>query len=385
MSHRLRQRDCPHLVLERRRIAERWRSERWDGLHFQSPRWATRLPDFRLPQTDPDDFATGAEIADFIAAYAERVGAPVRCQTPVTTLRQTASGFRAATPAGLIDATNVVVATGPYQRPLIPAFDLGLFQLHAAHYRRPVQLPAGGVLVIGSGASGTQIAEELMLAGRQVFLSISRHRRMPRRYRGKDLLWWWDALGTDQIPVEQRKPDLPPMVHSGAYGGRTIDFRRFAAQGMVLLGRAQTARDGVMHFAPDLLDNLAAGDAAYYAFLDAADAYVRAAALDMPDDPAAREPEPDPRGMDNSVTKVDLRAIGIGSVIWCTGYGVDFSWIDIPVLDEQGRPRHRHGITEIPGLYFLGLNWLSKASSAFLYGVGDDAAVLAEHIAARAG
>ena len=383
MSHRLTQRGRPHLVVERGRIAERWRSERWDGMHFQSPRWATRLPDFPLPHTDPNDFATAREIADFIAAYAERIAAPVRCDTPVTALRRTASGFRADTPSGSIDAANVVVATGPFQRPLLPAFDLDIFQVHASEYRNPAQLPAGGVLVIGSAASGTQIAEDLMLAGRQVFLSIGPHRRMPRRYRGKDLLWWWDALGIDQIPVEKRNSNLAPPVHSGAYGGRTIDFRCFAAQRMVLLGKALDARDGVVRFAPDLMANLAAGDAAYLALLDAADVHVQAAGLDLPEDPAARVPVPNPPGLDGSIGHLDLRAAGIGSVIWCTGYSLDFGWIDIPVLDERGNPKHRYGVTDVPGLYFLGLAWLSKANSAFLYGVGDDAIRLADHIASR--
>jgi len=242
MSHRLKQRGLAHIVLERHRIAERWRSERWDGLRFQFPNWSVRLPDFPFPHTDPDGFATSGEIVDFIAAYAAFIAAPIRCGVAVTALRcrDGATGFVAETSDGAIEAINVVVATGPYQRPLIPALSLDnihVFQVHAGRYQKPDQLPSGAVLVVGSGASGAQITEELLRAGRRVYLSVGRHRRMPRRYRGRDLIWWLSALGLLERPTEERGPDRSLPLITGAFGGNTIDFRQFAAEGVTLLGR----------------------------------------------------------------------------------------------------------------------------------------------------
>ena len=387
MSHMLSQRGRPHVLLERHRVADRWRTERWDGLRFQFPNWSVRLPDFPFPHTDPDGFATSAEILDFIGAYADAIAAPVRCGVAVTALqRRGASGFTAETTDGVIAASNVVVATGPYQRPVIPPSlkdGIEVFAVHASRYREPDQLPLGAVLVVGSGASGAQITEELLRAGRRVYLSIGRHRRMPRRYRGRDLIWWLSALGLDQTPVEMRGPDQSLPLITGAYGGHTIDFRHLAAQGVVLLGRVCSAREGAIEIAADLADSLARGDAAYAAFLRMVDAHVERHGLAMPEDPAARLRRPDPQCLIEPLRRLNVRAAGIDAVIWATGYGFDFSWIDVPVLDARGVPIHCRGVTDVPGLYFLGLPWLSKMSSSFLAGVADDAARLAAHIAAR--
>ena len=279
----------------------------------------------------------------------------------------------------------MVVATGPFQRPIIPALlpkDADIFQVHAGAYRNPDQLPDGAVLVVGCGASGSQIADELMRAGRRVYLSVSRHRRLPRRYRGHTYRWWWGMMGTLETPVEKRAPDRSPYVVTGAYGGYTIDFRRFAARGLILLGRAEGVRDGVMSFAPDLATNLARGDAAYTAFLDAADAYANSVGLDLPEEPGARVAEPDPPCVIEPIRYLNLRDAGVATVIWATGYALDFGWVDIPVFDESGTPIHRRGVTDVPGLYFLGLQWLSRMESALINGVGYDAAYLADHIAA---
>jgi putative flavoprotein involved in K+ transport len=388
MSHRLKQRGLAHLVLERHRIAERWRSERWDGLRFQFPNWSVGLPDFPFPHADPDAFAASGDILDYVSAYAAFVAPPIRCCVAVTALRRgdRGSGFAAEISGGPIEAANVVIATGPYQRPILPAAlsgGIGAFQVHASRYRNPDQLPAGAVLVVGSGASGAQITEELFRAGRRVYLSVGRHSRLPRRYRGRDLIWWLGALGIDQTPVEKRGPSRLLPVISGAHGGQTIDFRRFAAKGVTLLGRVAAARAGFIAFAPDLADSLASGDATYAAFLELADSHIERHALNMPEDPVARAVLPDPPCLTAPVRQLDVDAAGITSVIWATGYGVDFGWIDLPVLNAQGEPVHRRGITDVPGLYFLGLQWLSKMNSSFLSGVGDDAAVLADHIAAR--
>jgi putative flavoprotein involved in K+ transport len=390
MSHQLSRRGCPHLVLERHRIAERWRTERWDGLRFQFPNWSVGFPGFPLPHTDPDEFATAAEIVDFINAYADAVAAPVRCGVALTALRQRddAAGFLAQTSEGLIEAANVVVATGPYQRPVIPPLlprECGIFQVHASGYRNPDQLPGGAVLVVGGGSSGAQIAEELMRAGRRVYLSVSKHRRRPRRYRGRDLTWWWTETGALNLPVEERGPDQSPMVFTGAYGGHTINFRRFASEGMVLLGRTEAAQNDVMFFAPDLLLSLSHGDAAYRSMLDSFDAYAVDAGLDLPEDVDARATEPDPPCVTEPIRQLNLHDSGIGAVIWATGYRLDFGWIDVPVLNEGGIPVHRAGVTAVPGLYFLGLHWLSRRASSMLVGEGvaGDAIYLANQIAAR--
>jgi putative flavoprotein involved in K+ transport len=385
MSHQLKQRGLPHLVLERHRIAERWRSERWDGLRFQFPNWSVRLPDFPFPHDDPDAFSDINTIIRYIEAYADFVAPPIRCGVAVTRLAQRDGVFIAETTGGTISAKNVVVATGPYQRNVMPEVlrDHPVFQVHASDYKNPTQLPPGAVLVAGAGASGAQIAEELQHAGRRVYLSIARHRRLPRRYRGRDLIWWLAEMRLDQMTPEVRGSARLGPVISGAYGGRNIDFRNFAADGMVLVGRIEAAQDGVIEIAPGLAESMVDGDLVYSTFLDTVDAYVKRRGLDLPDDPAARTIVADPPCVTAPLTRLDLAAEGISSVIWATGYGVDFGWIDVPVLDERGEAVHHNGISEVPGLYFLGLQWLSKMSSSFLSGVGDDAAVLADHISAR--
>ena len=344
------------------------------------------LPGFPFPHDDPDGFASNAEIIDFLDAYAAFVAPPIRCGVAVTALRRRdgTSGFLAETSQGPIEAANVVVATGPYQRALMPDLLAGddVFQVHASRYRAPEQLPAGAVLVVGAGASGAQIAEELVRAGRRVYLSVGQHRRMPRRYRGHDLIWWLATMGLDQIPVEKRGPPAPLPLITGAYGGHTIDFRDFAAQGITLLGRTEGAREGMIAFADDLAASLAEADAAYAGFLDIVDAWVARERLDVAADPAARARSSTPHQAE-PIRHLDLRASGVGAVIWSTGYGFDFGWIDLPVFDPTGAPRHSHGVTEVPGLYFIGLQWLSRMSSSFMSGVGADAARLADHIAAR--
>ena len=386
VSHGLSRRGCRHLVVERARIAERWRTERWDGLRFQFPNWSVKLPDFPFPHTDPDGFCTSADIVAFLTAYAEHVAAPVRCGVEVTRLGRAGSGFVAETSDGTIAAANVVVATGPYQRAVIPPLlpqALDLFQVHASSYRAPDQLPPGAVLVVGSGASGAQIAEELQRAGRRVFLSAGLHRRMPRRYRGRDLIWWIATMGLDQTPVAQRGPDKTLPLITGAYGGHTIDFRDFAKRGITLIGRLVAADRGIVEIAPDLAESLASGDRAYAGFLDLVDGYVAQHKLDMPQDPEARAVRPDPPDLLTPPRRLDLREAGISAVIWSTGYACDFSWIDLPVFNAQGEPVHRDGVTDVPGLYFIGLQWLSRMNSSFLSGVAQDADWIARHIAAR--
>jgi putative flavoprotein involved in K+ transport len=386
MSHHLKRRGLPHLVLERGRIGERWRSERWDGLRFQFPNWSVRLPDFPFPHDDPDGFADLGTIVDFIDAYAAFVAPPIRCGVEVTRLSSDGAGFIAETSDGAIAAQNVVVATGPYQSAILPDVlrdEPELFQVHASRYLNPEQLPEGAVLVVGAGASGAQIAEELLRAGRRVFLSVGQTTRLPRRYRGYDMIWWFEQLGIFDRRPEERGPVRVYPAISGAYGGHTIDYRRFAAAGITLIGRVASARNRVLDIAPGLAKSLAEADLYYTTFLDMADEHARNRGLDLAEEPAARVRLPDPLCVTDPIRRLDLRSENINAVIWATGYGVDFGWIDIPAFDAAGQPLQQRGVSSAPGLYFLGLQWMSRMASSFMSGVGDDAAVLAEHIAGR--
>ncbi len=328
-------------------------------------------------------------MVDYFVSYVERIAAPVRCGVAVTALHRKAdgTGFRAETSEGVIEVTNVVAATGPFQRPIIPAVvpqDAGIVQMHSNGYRNPGQLPEGAVLVVGAGSSGAQIADELSRAGRHVYLSVGRHQRPPRRYRGRDFCYWLGVLGMWDTPVGDPPPKHVTIAVSGAYGGHTIDFRRLAARDVTLLGHAEAFNDGVMRFSPDLASNLAHGDASYLSLLDAADAYAAREGLDLPEEPAARTIGPQPPCVTDPTLRLNLQAAGIAAIVWATGYALDFGWLRVDAFDERGAPVHRRGITDVPGLYFLGLSWLSRRASAFIFGVEHDAAHLAEHIAARA-
>ena len=388
MSHALTRRGLSHVVLERHRIAERWRSERWDSLRFQFPNWSLRLPDFPYAGDDPDAYAPRDEVVRFIEDYAAFIGAPVRTGVAVHALRRgpDGDGFLLDTGEGTMEAANVVIATGPYQKPLIPedAENLpGLFQIAASAYRDPGQLPPGGVLVVGSGASGCQIAEELLRHGRPVFLSVGAHRRAPRRYRGRDFIWWITELGFDEKIADAHAVRQAPLLISGAEGGQTVDLRAYAAAGMVLLGRFRGARDRVASFAPDLAESLDAGDASYAGFLRTADAHGTRCGLALPEEADDTLLAGETRQVPDPIETLDLRAHGIGTVIWATGYQYDFGWIGLDVLGPSGEPLHRRGVTPVPGVYFLGLPLLHKTKSSFLSGVGEDADWLASHIAER--
>ncbi|HVW55453.1 MAG TPA: NAD(P)/FAD-dependent oxidoreductase [Rhizobiaceae bacterium] len=388
MSEHLTQCGVPHLVLERHRIAERWRSERWDSLVANGPAWHDRFPGMTFTGIDPDGFAPKEEVADYFVAYAEMIAAPIRCGVEVRSVERLAGrpGFRAQTSEGVIEAENVVAATGPFQRPVIPAIvpkDTGPMQLHSSAYRNPGQLPEGAVLVIGAGSSGVQIADELSRAGRRVYLSVGPHDRPPRAYRGRDYCWWLGVLGKWDIEAPRPGAEHVTIAVSGAYGGKTIDFRRLAAQGITLLGRARSCSGGVMTFAPDLAGNIARGDANYLSVLDEADAYALRNGLDLPEEPEARSLGPDPQCVTDPILDLNLAEAGIGSILWATGFTVDFSWLKVDVFDEKGRPRHQRGVSAERGIYFLGLPWLSRRGSSFIWGVWHDARHLADHIATR--
>jgi putative flavoprotein involved in K+ transport len=390
MSEHLGKAGVPHLVLERHRIAERWRSERWDSLVANGPAWHDRFPGLEFPavdsRIDPDAFAGKERVADYFAAYAEKIGAPIRCGVEVTSVRPQDGrpGFRVETSKGPIEAERVVVATGPFQRPIIPPIvpaDAGIHQIHSNAYRNPGQLPEGAVLVVGAGSSGAQIADELLRSGRRVFISVGPHGRPPRAYRGRDYCWWLGVLGKWDITTPPAGAEHVTIAVSGAYGGNTVDFRRLAARGMVLVGVTQSFANGVMRFAPDLARNIARGDADYLAVLDEADAYIARNGLDLPEEPAAREILPDPACVTDPILELDLEEAGITSIVWATGYATDYSWLKLDVLDESGKPKHSRGVSSVPGLYFVGLPWLSRRGSSFIWGVWHDARFIADQIA----
>jgi len=385
MSEHLTKLGISHLVLERNRIAERWRTGRWDSLVANGPAWHDRFPGMEFEGFGPDAFVPKERIADYFEAYARRFNAPIRTGVEVTKVVRNAGrpGFSVETSEGVIEAARVVVATGPFQRPVIPPIapsSANLMQIHSADYRNPQQLPEGGVLVVGAGSSGVQIADELQRAGKQVYLSVGAHDRPPRAYRNRDFCWWLGVLGEwDAETVVPGKEHVTIAV-SGARGGHTVDFRRLAWQGITLVGLTKSFDDGVVRFESDLAFNLARGDENYRALLDAADAWIARNGLDLPEEPEARATLPDPDCVTYPILELDLAAAGITSIVWATGYAVDYGWLQVNAFDAKGKPRHQRGVSSEPGIYFLGLPWLSRRGSAFIWGVWHDAKHIADHI-----
>ncbi|HEY2557012.1 MAG TPA: NAD(P)/FAD-dependent oxidoreductase, partial [Diaminobutyricibacter sp.] len=308
----------------------------------------------------------------------------------VTSVRKNVGrpGFRVETTDGVIEARYVVAATGPFQRPVIPALvpaETGLPQIHSSSYRNPEQLPAGAVLVVGAGSSGVQIADELQRSGRKVYLSVGPHDRPPRRYRGRDFVWWLGVLGKWDASTPALGAEHVTIAVSGADGGHTVDFRALAEGGITLLGRAVSHNEGRLRFAPDLGKNIATGDANYLSLLDEADAYVARNGLDLPEEPEAHILGPEPDCVTDPVLELDLAAAGVTSIVWATGFGVDYSWLQVDAFDENGRPKHQRGVSAEPGVYFLGLPWQSRRGSSFIWGVWHDAKYLTDHIQIQRG
>ena len=385
MSEHLTRAGIPHLVLERGRIAERWRSERWDSLVANGPVWHDRFPGMEFDDFDPDEFAPKEKVADYFVGYAESFDAPIRCGVEVKSVERLAGreGFRVETSEGVIEAANVVAATGPFQKPTYPQIvpaEADVLQMHSNSYRNPSQLPAGAVLVVGAGSSGVQIADELRAAGRTVYLSVGAHDRPPRAYRGRDYCWWLGVLGKWDAPAPKPGTEHIAIAVSGADGGKTIDFRRLAGEGMNLFGLTAGFENGVMRFAPDLADNIRRGDANYLSVLREADAYADRNGLDLPLEPEAHEIGPDPDSMTNPILELDLKKAGITTILWATGYALDFSWLKVDAFDEKGRPIHQRGVSPERGVYFLGLPWLSRRGSSFIWGVWHDARFIADQI-----
>ncbi len=386
MSEHLSKCGIEHLVLERSRIAERWRSERWDSLVANGPAWHDRFPGLEFTREDPDSFVPKERVADYFEAYAAQINAPVRCGVEVTKVERKAGsqGFVVETSEGVIEANHVVAATGPFQRPVYPQLvpeNAGIRQMHSKDYRNPDQLADGAVLVVGAGSSGVQIADELQRAGKNVYLSVGPHERFPRVYRGYDYCWWLGVLGMwDDEKVAPGKEHVAISV-SGAYGGQTIDFRRLAADGMILVGRTEGYEGGTMRFAPDLVGNIVQGDQSYLDMLNMADAYAVEHGLELPEEPDARTILVDPDCLTNPISELDVAEAGITTIIWATGFQLDYGWLQVDAFDAEGKPQHKSGVSSEPGIYFLGLPWLTRRGSSFIYGVWHDAKHVADHIA----
>jgi putative flavoprotein involved in K+ transport len=387
VSYYLRAFGVEHLVLERGRIGESWRSVRWDSFTLVTPNWMTRLPGYQMAAGTGGDFPP----RDDVVAMLDRLagGLPVRERTEVTSVAAGAHGYQVTTATGAIAARAVVVAGGGQRRPVIPHLTAGLpaavVQSHAARYRNPAALPPGAVLVVGSGQSGAQIADELALAGRDVLLATSRVPRVPRRYRGRDVHEWAVELGVYDQPAEAvtdpaQFTEPHPML-SGAHGGHTVSYQQLARDGVRLLGRLIGAEDGKLRFGPDLPGNMQYADAGAARFRRMVDGYVARAGI------VAAEPDTDPAersepGLECSPESLDIRAEHIAAVVWCTGFGPDTGWLHVPVLRPDGAPAHTRGVTAFPGLFVAGYPWLSNRGSGLLYGAAADAARVAQHIAA---
>ncbi len=396
VSHALAHRRVDHLVLERGRIAESWRSQRWDSARLLTPNWMTRLPGYAYRGHDPDGFMTMAEVAAMLTDYAAASHAPIRQQIEVEALRRDGGRFRLVTSAGTFTSRNVVIATGQNGVPRIPTAISGRItgsdridvrQIHSSQYRNPDSIPVGGVLVVGAGASGIQIAEELARSGRRVVLAVGRHARAVRRYRNRDLCWWLDDAGimndtTETVGDLDAARRTPTLGLSGADGGRNLDLGVLDRLGVETVGRVIDADGTRVRFGDNLLDDVDAAERRLRRLLDRIDAHAAASGADATVGPAMR-PLPVRLGGPGPDT-IDLVDAGIRSVIWCTGFAPAYPWLQIPVLDPAGAIRHVRGVTPVPGLYVLGLRFLWRRGSHFLDGVGEDAVHVADRIANRA-
>jgi len=391
MSYLLTEQERDHVVLEKNeRIGESWRG-RWDSFTLVTPNWQLQLPGHPYQGDNPDGFLPRDQVVEYLEDYAATFDPPIQFRVEVTAVERNESGdnYRVATTDGDYEAPRVVVAVGAFQYPDIPSFSQNavaeIVQLHSSEYKNPAALPAGNVLVVGSGQSGCQIAQELNDSGRRVYLCTGSATRLPRRYRGKDGMWWAMKLGITEQTVDEL--DSPaerfaanPHI-SGKDGGQEINLHQFARDGIHLLGRLEDLQGWQATLAPDLHQNLARADQAAADFLAGVDRYVRKAGLEAAEETVTELQD----GYQQEVTtELDLAEAGIKVIVWATGFDWDFSWVRLPIFDEWGYPVQERGVTGYPGLYFLGLHWLHTLKSGLFLGVGGDAEHIAERIAERA-
>lgn len=391
-SYYLQQQGVDHLVLEKHSVTHTWRNQRWDAFSLVTPNWQCALPGYTYVDdfkgADPHGFMKKDEINEYLAGFVKSVNAPVREGVTVQRVVPRAiGGFEVHTSQGEFSADQVIVASGGYHTPIIPRLaerlPVGIHQMHSEQYRNPEALPAGNVLVVGSGQSGAQIAEDLHLAGRKVYLAVGDAPRCARFYRGKDVVDWlaqmgYYEIGVDTHPLREGVRDNTNHYVTGRDGGRDIDLRKFALEGMELFGRLDGLQGTRMQFAPNLAESLDSADAVYNRINGSIDKFIEQNAIDAP--PGERyqplwEPE-------QERSEVDLEAAGITSIIWCIGFSPDFTWVEAPVFNGRGHPGHQRGVTAQPGLYFLGLPWLYTWGSGRFSGVAKDAQYLVDRISA---
>ncbi len=383
MSEHLTTLGISHVVLEKNRIAEAWRTRRWDSLVANGPCWHDCFPGLEF-NADPDSFVHHDKVADYFEDYAKKFNLPIHTGVSVNKAYKSEKrlGFTVETSEGTIYTHRIVSATGAFQKAVIPpvaAKDPSFYQIHSDQYKNPQQLPEGAVLVIGAGSSGVQIADEINSSGKKVYLSVGQHERPPRNYRNRDNVWWlgvlggWDFMRTDNGP-------LKGLAVSGAHGGINIDFRALEKQGITLVGMTESFDNNIIKFKADLKNNLEDGDAALMAFYDEADAYVAKNGLDLPAEPQARHQLPNPECVLNPILELNMAEANITSVIWASGFSYDFDWLQVNAFDEFNKPKHKQGISPERGVYFLGLPYLTGRGSSFIWGVWHDAKHIAEHI-----
>ncbi len=387
-SWQLTQRGIDHVVLERHRPAHAWRSERWDSFCLVTPNWQCTLPGHAYAGDDPHGFMLRDEIVRYVEEYAASFQAPVRSGVRVVSLRPAETGYLIRSDDAAYRAGQVVIATGGYHDPVLPGFaagiDPGIAQIQSSEYRNPESLPEGAVLVVGTGQSGCQIAEDLHLAGRQVHLCVGEAPRVARRYRGRDVVEWLDLMGYYDIPVDEHPlregvRDKTNHYVTGRDGGRDIDLRLRATQGMQLYGRLLDIQGSLARFTPDLARNLDAADAVNESIKRSIDGWIDKRGVQAP----AEAPYVPPWRPAAERLALDCREAGIAGIVWCIGFRMNFDWVDAPVFDERGLPRHRRGITSQHGLYFLGLPWLHSWGSGRFSGIARDSAHVTEEIVRR--
>jgi putative flavoprotein involved in K+ transport len=387
MSRQLTVRSIDHVVLERGEVANSWRTERWDSLRLLTPNWQSRLPDYAYGGDDPDGFMTMPEVVRFLQHYAEVLNAPVITGTRVTRVRQVEGGYEVWTSQGPWRCRALVIASGACNIAAVPSLDAGLpheaTSLTPLQYRNAGLLPDGGVMIVGASASGIQLAREIQSSGRRVVLSVGEHVRMPRTYRGRDILWWMDAIGAmdvryDTLEDIDRARRLPSLQVVGMPEHVTVDLNSLQKMGVEVVGRLTGLRDGKVQFSGSLANHCALADLKMNRLLASIDDWVTANGF-ADRFPSPHRYEPTDIGSDTKLG-LDLHHSKIRTVIWATGYRPDYSWLDIPVLDRKGRIRHEGGVVAAPGMYVLGLPFMRRRKSSFIDGAGDDAADHAEHL-----
>jgi putative flavoprotein involved in K+ transport len=389
-SYYLKQQGREHVVLEKDRPGERWRSKKWDSFTLVTPNRQLRLPGLAYEGDDPHGFLTRDEVVQYIDDFVASFDPPLRLGVEATSVEESSSGdgLRVETDAAELEAANVIVATGTFQRPNIPAFGQSIAprvsQIHSSLYRNPQHLRPGAVLVVGSGQSGCQITEELYQSGRKVYQCTGKAGRAPRRYRGRDFTWWLDNMGfvdktVDQLDSPAERFDPNPAV-TGKDGGHTLNLHQFALDGVTLLGHLEDGAGSKVRLADDLHENLKAADKTAAQMKKGIDTFIEKSGIDAPQ---SDEPELSAGYDAEPVTELDLDAEGVSTIIWAAGYDFDFDLVKFPVFDEFGYPVQERGVTRVPGLYFLGLHWMYTLKSGLFVGIADDAAHVVEHIAGR--